>query len=268
MTYKETLERELTYRCCGQGVGAVKRLQEWLCHHGHHTAVDGDYGPATAQALADFEGTIEPVNSLDRTTWILLTLPMRNAAGAVPPPAAQKHVEWTPGLQRIVRMTGTHENKTYMLACYFAGLHLMAGAHEIGGPNMGPWVRLYMRGKQGRSWPWCAGFVSFVLHQAFDGAPPIDSFSCDQLADQAASRAALRIRTRKHVAKHGVPPGSVFLLHKGNDCYHTGFVTSAHKDFYTTIEGNTNMQGHREGVAVLARTRSYSTPVKFIVFGD
>ena len=37
---------------------------------------------------------------------------------------------------------------------------------EIGGQNMGPWVRLYMDGREGAEFPWCAGFVCFVLAQA------------------------------------------------------------------------------------------------------
>ena len=29
--------------------------------------------------------------------------------------------------------------------------------------NQGPWVRLYMNGRDGQEWPWCADFASYVL---------------------------------------------------------------------------------------------------------
>ena len=74
-----------------------------------------------------------------------------------------------------------------MLIC--AKAHLAQSPREVGGPNRGPWVRLYTGGNEGDQWAWCAGFVTFILKQASElmGAPmPIaGSVGCDQLAAQA-----------------------------------------------------------------------------------
>ena len=47
----------------------------------------------------------------------------------------------------------------------YAKKHLRLHPVEIGGQNKGPWVRLYMNGHEGYDFPWCAGFVTFVMKQ-------------------------------------------------------------------------------------------------------
>lgn len=47
------------------------------------------------------------------------------------------------------------------------------------------------------------------------------------------------------------------ISYTGTDWTHTGFVTMFNKDFFDTIEGNTNDDGNREGYEVCARTRGY-----------
>src|SRR5437899_2976545 len=58
---------------------------------------------------------------------------------------------------------------------------LLRGRSPAGGG-----VRLYMEGREGEEWPWCAGFACFVLGQAcrtLDVDPPFPpSVSCDSLA--------------------------------------------------------------------------------------
>ena len=57
---------------------------------------------------------------------------------------------------------------------------------DVGGENRGPWVRLYMDGRDGKEWLWCAGFVCFILRQAcaaLDQPLPFPgTVSCDVLA--------------------------------------------------------------------------------------
>ncbi|MDX2479594.1 MAG: peptidoglycan-binding protein, partial [Desulfuromusa sp.] len=124
---------------------AVGRVQEWCCYHGLRTGVDGDYGGSTLKVVKRFQARInvEQTGIVDEETWSLLTRPMREVLETMPPArtlnetviqVAQKHID-----QRPI---------------------------EIGGNNFGPWVRLYMKGKEGNAYPWCAGFVSFVGSQA------------------------------------------------------------------------------------------------------
>ena len=109
----------------------------------------------------------------------------------------------------------------------YARSHLAQHPREAGGPNRGPWVRLYTGGHEGAQWAWCAGFVSFVLKQAAElmGTPmPIaGSVGCDQLASQAKAKSLF-------LAEHGARdprPGSLFLVRKSpTDWTHTGIVAS------------------------------------------
>ena len=41
----------------------VKLIQEWLCLHGFYVSIDGDFGPATEQAVKDFQQRENPVLS-------------------------------------------------------------------------------------------------------------------------------------------------------------------------------------------------------------
>ena len=121
-------------------------------------------------------------------------------------------------------------------------------------------MRLYMKGNDGTEWYWCGGFVCFVLHQACESlkvAMPIPgSFSCDELAAQA--RAAGLFLSEVDAPLEGVPPGCLFLVRRTqSDWTHVGIVVEADETAISTIEGNTNDEGHRDGYEVCTRTRSY-----------
>ena len=145
----------------------------------------------------------------------------------------------------------------------YAEQHLKRHPLEVGGQNKGPWVRLYMQGNEGSDWPWCAGFVSFILKQACKtlGMPlPIHtSFSCDSLAASAKERGLfLNESDAKHNAT--IAPGSFFLDQRSpRDWVHTGIVQSVDDDVFHTIEGNTNDDGDREGYEVCRRIRNYKS---------
>ena len=82
---------------------------------------------------------------LDEQTWDLLTAPMRKA---------------------LVKIENAGSMSLDELAITIAKQHLAQKPIEIGGNNHGPWVRLYMAGRDGEDQLWCAGFVCFVVDQA------------------------------------------------------------------------------------------------------
>jgi hypothetical protein len=142
----------------------------------------------------------------------------------------------------------------------YAAAHLDAHPLEIGGQNRGPWVRLYMEGHEGTPWPWCAGFVTFVLSQAVQSLetmmPIAGSISCDTLAAQARE-AGLFLPEEE--ARGSLRPGSIFLIRRTeSDWTHAGLVTDVQDGVFDTIEGNTNDDGSREGFEVCARSRGFA----------
>ena len=219
----------------------VKLIQEWLSIHGIHLAIDGDFGPATDYAVRQFQKKkkLKVDGVVDSQTFERLTQPMSNSLKTIAP-----------------------RGKTLGdLVVSYGQQHLAQHPIEIGGQNKGPWVRLYMKGHEGPDWPWCAGFVSFVLKQASDTIgqqPPIKAtFSCDILAASAREKGFF-LGESKIQNKNQITPGSLFLNRRtSTDWVHTGIVVKAENDFYHTIEGNTNDEGSREGYEVCKRIRGY-----------
>lgn len=231
-TWKKILKR-------GNRGRAVKTVQEWLTLHGFSLQVDGAFGPATQRALEAFQkkSSLSLTGTVNRDTYNALFAPLDY-------------------VQAPVRATGTL-SKTLLA---HAGRHLRQHPMEVGGQNRGPWVRLYMKGNEGEAWPWCAGFVSYVLKQACQTqgvrSPISTSFSCDLLASGAKQKNRFLRGTRAN--PDTLPPGSIFLNRRtATDWVHTGIVVAAHADSIETIEGNTNDEGSREGYEVCRRFRGY-----------
>lgn len=139
---------------------------------------------------------------------------------------------------------------------------------EIGGANCGPWVRLYCGGHDGRDWAWCAGFVTLVMQQAYfyrgERSPIEGSVSCDSLAAQG-KEAGLFVAERDVTsgrAPWGVMGGACSFLRRrtGTDWTHTGIAAEGFgrpKELvFSTLEGNTNDEGSREGFEACRRKRS------------
>lgn len=219
---------------------ATRRVQEWLALAGFHTAVDGDFGPATQSAIRQFQAKrkLAVTGMVDETTWETLVAPLLKA----------------------LKPIGVGSKDLPAMVTGYAKQHLAQHPREIGGQNRGPWVRVYTGGNEGDNWPWCAGFVSFVIQQAAGTLgikPPIKgSVSCDILAAQA-KEAGLFVREQDR-GDVVLPEGSVFLNRRtSTDWTHTGFVIRFGAESFDTIEGNTNDEGSREGYEVCARARGY-----------
>jgi hypothetical protein len=225
----------------------VRRVQEWLTVHGHALAVDGDFGAITAEVVARFQAgvSLPSTGRVDGATFSKLSAPM---------------------LETLRPRAGTSKSLNATVLEY-ARAHLARRPLELGGQNRGPWVRMYMTGREGAEWPWCAGFATFVLHQACESLnlpmPFPGSVSCDTLAAQAK---AAGLFVSEAQAKHRpVPAGSLFLVRRTDtDWTHTGIVESAEPLLFKTIEGNSNDAGEREGYEVCSISRGY-TGKDFIV---
>jgi hypothetical protein len=232
----------------GKRGNVVKRVQEWLSFHGHDLVIDSDFGPVTELNVrrVQTEPALPPTGRVDAATHAALIQPMVDVLQA----------PQTGGLS-FQAATLFHVKK-----------HQAAGAIEIGGQNKGPWVRLYMDGRDGADQPWCAGFVRFILRQASEtsGYPrPINGHvNCDRLGDQAKAEGFYV--TEGELDKSLLTPGSIFLSRASDgDLYHTGIVTQVGGSNFQTIEGNTDESGSPNGYRVFTRTRGYEN-YDFIIF--
>jgi peptidoglycan hydrolase-like protein with peptidoglycan-binding domain len=220
----------------------VELIQEWLTLAGHGLKVDGEFGPATEAALRAYER--------------LSGLPVTGTAGKT----LLDHLERP--MARALMPLAPQGRGVAALTLAYARQHLAAKAREVGGQNRGPWARLYMQGRQGAQWPWCAGFACFCLQQAcetLEEALPLEpSFSCDSLAASARER-GLFLAEPAPPERARVRPGSLFLSRRSpGDWAHVGIVEEVAAEHFRTVEGNTNDEGSREGYEVAARFRGYA----------
>lgn len=223
----------------GKSKGA-KLIQELLAINGINVAIDGDYGPATQAGLDAFaKGQGLPAAAgVDQTLMDRLAQPLLRAIRPVAPKASLG--------ETVVAI---------------AKQHVTEHPVEVGGANSGPWVRLYMKGKHGSAFLWCAGFVSYIVAAASKAhgqkSPVTSTFSCDAIGQEAKGRK----KFTKKISPSDAPAGSIFLVPSANnpaDWIHTGIITgsSPTKDVFDTIEGNTNQGGSSNGFEACARIRA------------
>lgn len=217
----------------------VKLIQEWLCLNNLPVVIDGIYGPATEKAIERFQvlkGIIDD-GITGRKTFSILAGPMRKVLKPIPCST------------KIYSVSGFAE--------IYARLHLKQHPREVGGQNKGPWVRLYMLGNEGKFYPWCAGFVSFIIKQSYKSPYKLKMpFIYTLYVPNFAIRAKRMNRFIK--GRTGVlQPGYIFLQKSKKGYSHCGFVASVNSATFETIEGNTNDDGSAEGYEVCSRIRSY-----------
>jgi hypothetical protein len=127
------------------------------------------------------------------------------------------------------------------------------GVRELTGKNDGPQVEKYLSYvwlKKGQ--PWCAAFVSWTFYQ--NGVKKARSGGCVGLMEQG-----IVIYKGAKVLPNKAPPlhGDVFFIWYANKnrVAHTGFIDEWGDDIVTTVEGNTNSAGSREGDGVYRKKR-------------
>lgn len=229
----------------------IRRVQEWINlwryyspSWNHYITVDGDFGPQTEKVVKFFQSAneLQVDGIVGDKTFGKLTLPMYKA---------------------FSRIDGTDLRQ---LIIAYAKQQLASSPRELYNANLGPWVRAYMDGNEGRPWAWCMGFVQTILDQAFTtvggqftSLMP-KSYSCDVVGQHGKTTGRLITYPIVRTDPSMVRPGDVFLVLKSpGDWTHTGLIIEVDDGFFHTIEGNTNDEGSREGFEVCQRIRNYNT---------
>jgi lysozyme family protein len=224
----------------------ARRVQEWLNIHGFRTPIDSAFEDSTSDQLKAFQAKAgrEPTGELDEETWALLTTPMRKALAPVDRASSMS-------LEEVVIAA--------------ARQHADQRPVEVGGNNRGPWVRLYMEGREGEEQKWCAGFVCFIIAQAardLGVAAPFprqvwvpslvgDAKTGNRFVPEGALADPLQRRSR-------LKPGDVFVVRQSSTMWtHTGFVLSLNESTFDTIEGNTGGDGGADGPNAGKGNRSF-----------
>lgn len=110
--------------------------------------------------------------------------------------------------------------------------------------------------------PWCAALVAWVGQTALGKDWPLPlTASCAALGAAADAKRLLR---------QSPQAGDVFLIHFASlgRFAHTGFVVGVQAGAVTTLEGNTNDGGSRDGWGVFQRTRHFTVADRFIRWED
>jgi Putative peptidoglycan binding domain len=222
-----------------RGAG-TKRLQEWLTFRGFGLSIDGAFGPSTAHQLDAFQASVgaKRTATLSQSTWNELVSPLARALDPVTVAARDS-------LSAVVIKTALQ--------------HFDSRPVEVGGQNRGPWVRAYMDGNDGTDYPWCAGFVTFIVAAACEQLgtemPILRTYSCDSLAIDARNKG--RLISPRAVDWKSLGSAQIFLVQRStNDWSHTGLSFDGSDQIFSTVEGNSNDNGSSEGYEVCKRQRT------------
>jgi len=220
----------------------VKLIQEWLCLHGTSVVIDEDFGFATKRAVEIYQlrHGLQCDGIVGRKTFESLISPMK------------KVIEFKLPYMADIKKRIDH----------YAYMHLGYHPREVGGQNKGPWVRLYMDGKEGTNYPWCCGFVCYILGQVYKDKklPLVRTFNVDLIVKDAIKKGMFLSGNVNYPASiwKKIAPGDFFVVRKVyGDWIHIGIIDSVEEEYFATIEGNTNDSGDREGYEVCKRIRGY-----------
>jgi hypothetical protein len=155
------------------------------------------------------------------------------------------------------------EAKTQGIAAVIAEAVTQIGVMEDPpGSNSGPKVKEYLASVD-IDFPvaWCAAFLYWCFDQvAKTKGKPNPLVKTGGVLKHWNSSSAKKILAKD--AKDNpalVKPGHIFILDFGGGAGHTGIVESVNGGFIEVIEGNTNVNGSREGVGVFRRTRKINS---------
>jgi hypothetical protein len=131
--------------------------------------------------------------------------------------------------------------------------------------NRGPAVEAYLaRTGLGPGFAWCCAFVYWCFDEAAKHAvlpnPMVKTAGCIDHWTRAPRRGAQRLAARAAEDDPGlVRPGMVFIMDHGGGAGHTGLVETVTGGMVTTVEGNTDASGTREGGGVYRLRRKLNS---------
>ena len=107
---------------------------------------------------------------------------------------------------------------------------------------------------------WCACFVYWCFDEAAKhlgrANPVIKTAGCQDHWNRAGAAGITRISANRAGADPDlIKPGMIFIMGFDGGFGHTGLVESVAGGFMTTLEGNSNSGGGREGIGVVRLTR-------------
>jgi len=207
---------------------------------------DGVFGAETADAVELFQArSLDKFSSPLQVDGVVGPMTWGALFGAASVPPVTRAA--TPLLQRVLKVAGSQ----------------VGVLEEPTGSNRGPQVDEYLRcaGLEPASGchAWCAAFVYWCFHRAAADLgvanPAVRTAQVLDMWTRAGAAGVKRISAVEALAQPSlVQPGCVFVLSTGSGNGHTGLVEWADGDRLTTIEGNTNEKGGREGIGVFRRT--------------
>jgi hypothetical protein len=131
------------------------------------------------------------------------------------------------------------------------------------GSNRGPEVDQYLRAVDldpaDGSFAWCVAFTHFCYKKAAESLgsenPHIHTAGVLDHWAKAANRPGVRrvLKNQAVVDPSLVRPGALFIIDVGGAAGHSGMVVATASGRLTTIEGNTNDNGSRNGIGVFRR---------------
>jgi hypothetical protein len=220
----------------------VKAIQKQLNAKGcGPIALDGDFGKITADAVKLFQ-----------------TLATDQQGNALVIDGKLGSISWAAlfGITQVPSNSGTPKKTLVATALDIAISQI--GVREVGGANSGPKVKEYLASVNlAQGAPWCMAFVYWCYSQAatqLNARNPLvqtghvltgwRNATCTKISSaDAINNPAL------------VKPGQIFIIDHGGGRGHTGIVKSVEGGFLTTIEGNSNDAGSREGIGVFKLNR-------------
>lgn len=133
------------------------------------------------------------------------------------------------------------------------------GVKELPG-NRGPKIKEYLKSvdlNEGNSW--CAAFVYWCFQQASRNLNvPNPCYKTAGVLNHWNLTKGIKVKMPR--------TGDIFILDHGKGLGHTGMVKTVSEDkkTYTTVEGNSNTTGSREGTEVCSNNRKITDALGFI----
>jgi hypothetical protein len=208
--------------------------------------VDGDFGKSTESAVKlfqsqtrDLEGNPLVVDGkLGPISWAVLFA----GKGILPQPKPQKHPLLLKALEIAASQIGVLEdppgsNRGVMVEKYLASAGCVPGD------------------------PWCASFVYWCFNEAAKSLnvnnPLTRTGGCLSHWTRTKGGKISCLNATNNASL--IQPGFIFIMDHGRGKGHTGIVKSVSDGYIQTIEGNTNIEGSREGLGVAELKRKINT---------